>query len=47
MKLFRTVAALLLRDYGHWNFKPGAQLMWDYFKHFRRDAHTKRLVYTP
>ena len=32
-------------DYGHWNFMPGAQLMWDYFKMFSRDPETKKLIY--
>ena len=33
-------------DYGHWNFIPGAQMMWDYFKQFSRDPKTKKLVYS-
>ena len=32
-------------DYGHWNFMPAAQMMWDYFKMFSRDPQTKKLVY--
>ena len=32
-------------DYGHWNFMPGAQMMWDYFKMFSRDPQTKKLIY--
>jgi hypothetical protein len=32
-------------DYGHWNFIPGAQMMWDYFKMFSRDPKTRKLVY--
>ena len=32
-------------DYGHWNFMPGAQMMWDYFKMFSRDPQSKKLVY--
>lgn len=32
-------------DYGHWNFIPGAQMMWDYFKKFSRDPKTKKLIY--
>ncbi|MBQ9883792.1 MAG: hypothetical protein IJM43_04975 [Bacteroidaceae bacterium] len=40
--LIRCVAVM---DYGHWNFKPTAQLMWDYFKMFSRDVQTKKLIY--
>ena len=32
-------------DYGHWNFIPAAQMMWDYFKMFSRDPKTKKLIY--
>ena len=32
-------------DYGHWNFQPTAQIMWDYFKQFRRDPQTRKLIY--
>lgn len=32
-------------DYGHWNFMPAAQVMWDYFKMFSRDPQTKKLIY--
>jgi len=42
--LIRLVAVM---DYGHWNFKPAAQLMWDYFKMFARDPETKKLIYKP
>ena len=31
--------------YGHWNFKPVAQVMWDYYKHFSRDLETGASVY--
>ncbi len=34
-----------INEYGHWNFKPDAEMMWDYFKHFRRDPLTKELIY--
>ena len=34
-------------DYGHWNFQPTARIMWDYFKQFRRDPETMKLIYTP
>ena len=33
-------------NYGHWNFQPTARIMWDYFKQFRRDPETKKLIYT-
>lgn len=33
-------------DYGHWNFKPTAQIMWDFFKHYSRDQKTGKLNYT-
>lgn len=42
--LIRIVAVM---DYGHWNFMPTAQVMWDYFKQFSRDEQTKKLIYTP
>lgn len=32
-------------NYGHWNFMPTAQVMWDFFKQFRRDPETKKLIY--
>ncbi|MDO4512368.1 MAG: PHB depolymerase family esterase [Bacteroidales bacterium] len=31
--------------YGHWNFKPTAQVMWNYFSQFSRDPATKTLHY--
>ena len=40
--LIRVVAVM---DYGHWNFMPAAQVMWDYFKMFSRDPQTKKLIY--
>jgi len=42
--LIKIVAVM---DYGHWNFQPTARIMWDYFKQFRRDPETKKLVYNP
>lgn len=42
--LIKIVAVM---DYGHWNFMPTAQVMWDYFKQFSRDEKTKKLIYTP
>ncbi len=41
--LIKIVAVM---DYGHWNFQPTARIMWDYFKQFRRDPETKKLIYT-
>ena len=40
--LIKIVAVM---DYGHWNFQPTARIMWDFFKQFRRDPETKRLLY--
>ena len=34
-------------NYGHWNFQPTARIMWEYFKQFRRDPETKKLIYCP
>ena len=42
--LIRLVAVV---DYGHWNFMPTARIMWDFFKHYRRDPETKKLIYLP
>ena len=42
--LIKIVAVM---DYGHWNFQPTARIMWDFFKHFRRDPESKKLIYTP
>lgn len=36
---------IVVNGYGHWNFQPGAELMWDYFKKFSRDTETKKLIY--
>jgi len=44
LPLIKIVAVM---DYGHWNFQPTARIMWDYFKQFRRDPETKKLVYIP
>lgn len=41
------VKIIAVVDYGHWNFKPTARMMWDYFRQFSRDPETKRLIYTP
>lgn len=39
------IRAIVVDGYGHWNFQPGAELMWDYFKMFSRDPETKELIY--
>lgn len=36
---------IVVDGYGHWNFQPGAELMWNYFKMFSRDPQTKKLIY--
>ena len=41
------VKIIAVMDYAHWNFKPTARMMWDYFIQFSRDPETKRLVYRP
>ena len=40
--MIRLVAVM---DYGHWNFMPTARMMWDFFKQYRRDPETKKLIY--
>lgn len=40
--LIRFVAVI---DYCHWNFVPTAQVMWDFFKMYRRDPETRKLIY--
>jgi poly(3-hydroxybutyrate) depolymerase len=44
MPLIKLVAVI---DYGHWNFIPAARIAWDFFKHYRRDPESKKLLYTP
>ena len=39
------IKLVAVNDYGHWNFKPAARLMWDYFRHFSREQGTGRLIY--
>lgn len=41
------VRIVAVENHGHWNFVPGAELMWDYFKMFSRDPETKELRYNP
>jgi len=40
--MIRLVAVM---NYGHWNFMPTARIMWDFFKQYRRDPETKKLIY--
>jgi len=40
--LIKIVAVM---DYGHWNFQPTARIMWDFFKQYRRDPSTKKLIH--
>lgn len=42
--LMKLVAVM---HYGHWNFQPAAEQMWEHFKHFSRDVKTKKLIYHP
>lgn len=39
------IKVIAVVDYGHWNFMPAAQMMWDYFKMFSRDPQTRKLIY--
>ena len=39
------VRAVIVDGYAHWNFQPGAEEMWNYFKLFSRDEKTKKLIY--
>ena len=39
------ICIVAVMDYGHWNFMPTAQVMWDFFKQFSRDPKTKQLIY--
>ena len=41
------IKIVAVKDYGHWNFQPTARIMWEYFKQFRRDPETKKLIYCP
>lgn len=34
-----------IMDYGHWNYRPAAQMMWDFFKQYSRDPKTKKLIF--
>lgn len=39
------IKVVAVNDYGHWNFKPAAKMMWDFFIQFSRDPQTKNLIY--
>lgn len=39
------IQIIAVMDYGHWNFMPTAQMMWDFYKQFSRDPETKKLIY--
>ena len=41
------IKLVAVMDYGHWNFQPTARIMWDFFKHYRRDQETRKLLYLP
>lgn len=38
---------IAVMDYGHWNFAPGASMMWEFFKQFSRDRSTGELKFCP
>ena len=39
------IRLMVINNYGHWNFKPAARLIWDFFRHFSCDTETKELRY--
>ena len=39
------IKMIAVMDYGHWNFQPTARMMWDFFKQFRRDPETRKLLW--
>ena len=39
------IRIMAINDYGHWNFKPAARLIWDFWRHFSRNTETKKLEY--
>ena len=39
------IKVVVVNDYGHWNFKPDAKVMWDFFKQYARDPITKKLFF--
>lgn len=38
------IKLVAINNYGHWNFKPDARMMWSFFKQFSRDRQTKKLL---
>ena len=40
------IRIVAVENFGHWNFVPGSALMWDFFKHWRRDPATGESVYS-
>ena len=40
------IRLIAINNYGHWNFKPAARLIWDFWRHFSRDLDTKKLKYS-
>ena len=40
------IRIVAVENFGHWNFVPGTALMWDFFKHWRRDPATGESVYS-
>jgi hypothetical protein len=40
------IRIMAINHYGHWNFKPAARLIWDFWRHFSRNPETKALQYT-
>ena len=39
------IRIMAINNYGHWNFKPAARLIWDFWRHFSRNTETKKLEY--
>lgn len=39
------IKLVAVMDYGHWNFQPTARIMWEFFKQFRRDPETLKLLW--
>lgn len=34
-----------IKNHGHWNFVPAAEMMWDYLSHFSRSPLTRELIF--
>lgn len=34
-----------IKNYGHWNFVPAAEMMWNYFRHFSKSEDTRELIF--